>query len=108
MDGAITWAQIGTLVALAGSLFGFYRWITGIEQAFGVALDREREERLKLERAFADYKVFVSQNHVSAAALRETEERLIAAVEKLATRMENVITRLDKLSLEMVTRRQEH
>lgn len=97
MEPVLTWPQIMTIVALIGAVAGLYRWISG-------ELARERDERLRIERDLAAYKTFVSQNHVSAAALTQTEERLIAAVEKLATHLESVVARLDKLAIDMATK----
>lgn len=97
MEAVLTWPQIMTIVALIGSVVGLYRWISG-------ELSREREERLRIERDLAAYKVHVSQNHVSTQSLATTEERLIAAVEKLASRMETVVARLDKLAIDMASR----
>ena len=57
------------------------------------AQDRERET---LKQDLAEYKLYVERNHVSATVLRETEKRLIDAIEKLATRLEAIADRFDK------------
>lgn len=98
----VTWVQFGTIVALVASVFGFYRWLSSEFASTATAMDKEREERLRVERDLASYKLTVSQSYVSAVALRETEERLITAVEKLAVRMETVVGRLDQLATNML------
>lgn len=54
--------------------------------------DRERET---LKQDLSEYKLYVERNHVSATVLRETEKRLIDAIEKLATRLEAIAERFD-------------
>jgi hypothetical protein len=52
----------------------------------------------RTQRELADYKLFVAQNHVSAAVLKDTELRLINAIEKLASRMEAIAEKFDERS----------
>ena len=94
MEAVLTWPQIGTIIVLIGSIVGIYRWVSS-------EIAREQNERLKLERDLSAYKIFVSQTLVSASSLAATEERLVIAVEKLASRMEIVVSRLDKLAIDM-------
>ena len=57
-------------------------------------LSEQDRARARLQNELAEYKLFVATNHVSAGALRETEQRLIDAVEKLAKRLEAIADRL--------------
>ncbi len=57
--------------------------------------------RMLIQRELNDYKLYVAQNHVTSQALRETEVRLIASFDKVATRLESIVARLDKLALDM-------
>ncbi len=63
--------------------------------------DEESDARNKLAMDLANYKTFVAQNHVTSQALRETEDRLIAGFDKVASRLETIVARLDKLALDM-------
>ncbi len=57
--------------------------------------------RMLIQRELQDYKLFVAQNHVTSQALRETEDRLISSFEKVTSRLESIVARLDKLALDM-------
>lgn len=61
-------------------------------------LSEQDSERSKLKQELSDYKLYVAQNHVSAAVLRDTEQRLIDAIEKLAKRMEAIADRFEERS----------
>lgn len=63
------------------------------------------KERQGIRDDLTTFKLYVAQNHVSYAALRETEERLIAAIDKLAGRMEAVVARLDKVAIDIAAGR---
>lgn len=75
------WAVVFLLLPLAGL---WWRMETRI---------RSTEDNL------STYKLYVAQNHVSMAALKETEDRLVNAFDKLTSRIEAVVVRLDKLAL---------
>lgn len=61
----------------------------------------DQNGRMIIQRELSDYKLYVAQNHVTAASLRETEDRLIAALDKLTARLETVVSRIEALSAEM-------
>ena len=63
--------------------------------------DEEADARNALAMDLANYKTFVAQNHVTSQALRETEDRLIAGFDKVTSRLETIVARLDKLALDM-------
>ena len=87
---------VALVVVLIGGILTFWWRIEG-------RFTEEREARAALARELSDYKLYSAQTHVSAAALRETEDRLIAAFDKLTARMEAIVGRLDKMSLDMAT-----
>ncbi len=64
----------------------------------------DQNGRSIIQRELADYKLYVAQTHVTSQALRETEDRLIASFEKVTSRLESIVARLDKLSLDMARR----
>ena len=97
---AITGELVGLFVMLIGAIGGLWWKIESKIQS-------ETDERVKVQRELSDLRLHVAQNYVSSAALRETELRLINAVERLATRMEAVVTRLDKISLRQQQRDEE-
>ena len=57
--------------------------------------DRAREY---LQKELADYKLYVSQNHVSAAALMQTEGRIMHAFAKMESQLEEAVRQLNALS----------
>ncbi len=61
----------------------------------------DQNGRMILQRELQDYKLYVAQTHVTAQALRETEDRLISSFEKVTSRLESIVARLDKLALDM-------
>lgn len=85
---------IGLALALVGGLLTLW-W--RIEGKFAV----EAAARTAIKDDLNTYKTYVAQNHVSAEALRSTEERLISAFDKITARMEQIVSRLDKLAIDM-------
>lgn len=81
-----------TVVAAIGGVW--YK----IESKFDARMKSISDEHDRLRAEFADYKVFVATNHVSASTLRDTEERLITAIDKLGNRLEAIVARLDKMT----------
>jgi hypothetical protein len=57
--------------------------------------DRAREI---LSRELNEYKLYVAQNHVSAAALLMTENRLMQAIQKLEAHLDDAVRQLNALS----------
>lgn len=79
----------------------FFVVITGIGGLWWrieARLSDQDAARSQLQKELSDYKLFVAQNHVSATALRETEQRLINAIEKLASQLEEAVRQLNALS----------
>lgn len=103
----ITWEVVVGVLAVLGAVGGLWLRFEGkivdVDAARKSTTDKMWDEFRRIEHDFADYKLFVERNHVSAAALKETEERLITAVEKLAARMETIDARLEKMSLDMIS-----
>jgi len=95
MDVA-AWIQTGVMVLVAGA--GLFGW-------FSVQMARERDDRLAVERDLAAYKLHVAQHHVTNVALRETEERLINALEKMSARVETMAARIENAFVEMAKAR---
>lgn len=54
--------------------------------------------RSELAKELNDYKLYVSQNHVSAASLMLTEGRLMHAIQKLENQLEEAVRQLNTLS----------
>ena len=72
--------------------------IGGLWWRIEARLSMQDDARGMLQRELADYKLFVAQNHVSSAALRESEQRLIGAIEKLGNQLEEAVRQLNALS----------
>jgi chromosome segregation ATPase len=72
--------------------------IGGLWWRIEARLSMQDAARDVLQRELADYKLFVAQNHVSSAALRESEQRLIGAIEKLGNQLEEAVRQLNALS----------
>jgi hypothetical protein len=91
MDIPITGEVIGLFLALIAAIGGFWWRIEGRLSA----QDRAREY---LQKELADYKLYVSQNHVSATALMQTENRLMHAIAKMESQLEEAVRQLNALS----------
>ncbi len=88
MGTPITTELVVFMLAVIGAVGGVW-W--RIESRFDARLQR-------LSKELADHKLHVATNHVSTLTLKETEERLITAIDKLASRMEAIVLRLDKMA----------
>lgn len=86
---------IAAVIGICGAL---YAW-------FEKRLGDEADARLAIERDLAAYKLHVAQHHVTNAALRETEERLINALEKMSARVETMAARIESVFVEMAKAR---
>lgn len=91
MSVPITGDLVVLMLLVLGGVGGLW-W--RIEAKFSAA----DQARTLLQKELAEYKLFVAQNHVSAAVLKDTEQRLINAIEKLASRMEAIAERFDERS----------
>lgn len=104
-DGVNVVAWIGLALAVGGGLLSLLWYVTqqiAQERHWREEADDELAgQRQKLADDLAAYKLYVAQNHVTAQALRETEERLVTAFEKVAGRLETIVARLDRLALAM-------
>jgi hypothetical protein len=85
ITGDLVWLVLGVLGAVGGLWWRIEARLS--------AQDRERD---KLKQELAEYKLYVAQNHVSAAVLKDTETRLINAIEKLTTKMEAIVEKFDE------------
>ena len=91
MTVPITGEVIFLFLAVIAAIGGFWWRIEG-------RLSEQDIARASLQKELAEYKLYVAQNHVSASALRETEQRLTVVMEKLANRLEQMVNRLDDLA----------
>ena len=89
--GAITVEMVIAFITIVGAIGGVW-W--RIEAKFTALSD----ELLRARDDLANYKIYVAQTHVSVPTLKETEERLITAIEKLVTRFETLVARIEKRS----------
>lgn len=87
ITGDLVWLVLGVLGAVGGLWW-----------RIEARLSSQDTERSKLKQELSDYKLYVAQNHVSAAVLRDTEQPLIDAIEKLAKRMEAIADRFEERS----------
>jgi hypothetical protein len=96
---------VGLAALILGALAAVWWRIEGkfdAEQSARESLAlNDQNGRMLIQRELQDYKLYVAQNHVTAQALRETEDRLIASFEKVTSRLESIVARLDKLALDM-------
>lgn len=91
MGTPITGEIVFLFLAVIGGLGGLWWRIES-------RLTSQDDARAILQRELAEYKLYVAQNHVSASALREMEQRLSTAMEKFANRLEQIVNRLDDLA----------
>lgn len=88
----ITGEIVVLFLAVIGGLAGFWWRIES-------RLSDQDHERQVLKQDLSEYKLYVERNHVSAAVLKDTEKRLIDAIEKLASRLEAIADRFDSKRL---------
>ena len=69
-----------------------------VDNKINKRFDEAYRERQKVKDDLAAYKLHVAQNHPSLPTLKETEDRLIGAIDKLGNRLETVVAHLEKLS----------
>ncbi len=93
---AITWPQVGILITLLTLAFAMYRWVTSIKDSMEMRFERERDQRVALERTFSAYQLIAAQTFVPAGMLKSTEDRLVGAIEKLETQMETLGDRFER------------
>lgn len=91
MGLAITGEIVFLLLAVLGAVGGLWWRIEA-------RLSNQDDARTMLQRELAEYKLYVAQNHVSAQVLRETEQRLLVAIDRLADRLDNIAERLERAS----------
>ena len=91
MDIPITGDAVLLFLAVMGAIGGLW-W--RLEARLSIQ-DRAREY---LQKELADYKLYVSQNHVSAVSLMQTENRLMAALNKVESQLDEAVRQLNALS----------
>ncbi|CAI2936174.1 hypothetical protein [Aminobacter niigataensis] len=108
--------NIGTMVTLiVGFGAGIAAWVTALNRISGhdaklsedaVALAKAHEahkllsERVESIRAksaqeLADFKLEVAKNYATNSAIREVEERIVVAIDRLGDRLDKIIDRQD-------------
>lgn len=87
-------------VPITGDVVALFLLVIGAIGTFWWRIERRLSDqdtaRAALQRELAEYKLFVATNHVSASVLKDTEIRLIGAIDKLADRLEAIATRLEE------------
>ena len=98
MQGPITLEMVLAFLTVTGAIGGVW-W--RIEAKFASVIEEFRRDRTALANDLArirddlaNYKLYVAQTHVSVPTLKETEERLINAIEKL---FETLVARIEKI-----------
>ena len=108
-EGAITWAQIGTILAGLAFAFGVVKWVLGefaSRDAKAAAIHAAASLKIEtLERALNDFRVEVAQTFASNAALADTERSMAEAVKGVYGRLDAMTGRLDDLLTELIKER---
>lgn len=119
-DNATVIAWLSLAVVLVGGLLALLRYVNSEiaqERTWREeAVDEERAQRedavkinqeriLGVQRDLAAYKLEASEKFVTLAALYKFEERLEIALDKLASRQEAMISRMDTLTVDLAKRR---
>lgn len=103
MEGPITIPMVLAFVTIIGAVGSvWWRIEAKLAERFAevsTELKAVASDLRITQRDLADYKLHVAQNHVSIPTLKDTEERLITAIDKLATRLETIVARLDKIAV---------
>ncbi|MBD8875450.1 hypothetical protein [Roseibium polysiphoniae] len=80
MDGAITWAQVMTLLAIAVVLCGAWWFL------FAAILSVRAD--------LNDFRLKVAEDYASREHLKEVETRLVLAINKLSDKFENLTEKI--------------
>ena len=108
MIGDNSGVTIGLALAVVAGLFALWWRIeakfVAEQMARQAMVSLEQEARHAIEKDLNAFKVYVSHNHVSTTVLKETEDRLITSFDRLYSRMETLVARLDRLAQNMVAR----
>lgn len=98
---------IMAVVAVVGLGGGLYAWfasqIASMRTRFDEGMEAEANARLAIERDVSLYKLYVAQNLVTSTKMKETEERLIAAFDKLVTRIDLLGSRMEDLTIRLAS-----
>jgi len=98
---------IMAVVAVVGLGGGLYAWfasqIASLRTKIDEDMEAEANARLAIERDVALYKLYVAQNLVTSTKMKETEERLIAAFDKLVTRIDLLGSRMEDLTIRLAS-----
>lgn len=94
MSGAITWEALGAVIALlitGGSALGGVWW--SIHRRIGATEKRVEEVRAKAAHELAEYKLTVAREYATSGAIKEVEERVVEAINRLGDRFDKYFDR---------------
>ncbi len=94
MSGPITWEFAAILIAFAGGVLAIWwrieRRIERAEAVAAVASDVRAQETAALAKDLVAYKLSASQDFASVMDMKDVEQRLTAAIERLTNRIEQL------------------
>jgi hypothetical protein len=94
MSGPITWEFAAILIAFASGVLAIWwrieRRIERAEAVAAVASDVRARETAALAKDLAAYKLSASQDFASVMDMKDVEQRLTAAIERLTNRIEQL------------------
>ncbi len=88
MSGAITWEQVASIISAGGALLAIVAWVyRGLR-----AIERRVEEvRAKCANELAEFKLSVAREYATSEAIKEVEERVVEAINRLADRLDRIL-----------------
>jgi Tfp pilus assembly protein PilO len=94
MNGAITWEQIISLLAIAGVCSGAWWFLF----SYNLATRKELQKEIQgLRQELAAYKLEVAERYASVDHLKEVESRLVMAIDKLTDKLDTMPDRLSRI-----------
>ncbi|WP_420411586.1 hypothetical protein [Roseibium sp.] len=94
MNGAITWEQITALTVIIGAVAGAWWFLF----SSNLATRREcQKETQQLRQDLAAYKLEVAERYASVDHLKEVENRLVNAIDKLTDKLDTMPDRLSRI-----------
>jgi len=93
MAGAITWEQIVGMTTLVGTIIGLVAWVW---RTIGTLRERIEEVRAKGAHELSEFKLAVAEQYARNEAIKEVEERVVEAINRLADRLDRILDRQAK------------
>ncbi|MER9685920.1 hypothetical protein [Mesorhizobium sp. M0139] len=95
MNDAITWSSVLAFITVAGALAGAGGWLYSQIMAVRRDVEKLREDNAlrfaAVAQVISDFKLEVARNYATNSSIREVEERVVQAIERLGDRLDKFL-----------------